>query len=156
MVEGQLPVERVCWSTLLSEPRHGRRAWRLLPRLRGLLVAQGRRTVSRWLPAAGRSEDCRQDYYVLGSLGRQVECVAARLLHLAVTVLVPGDRRLFGLDDTPSKRYGRKVHGAGMHHKPSPGPADQQFLYGQVWVSIAWLVRHPLWGAIGRPRRAWL
>jgi DDE superfamily endonuclease len=82
--------------------------------------------------------------------------VAAVLLRLAVRVLVPGERLLFGLDDTPTKRYGPKVQGAGIHHNPTPGPADQKFLYGHVWVTLAWLVRHPLWGAIGLPLRAWL
>ena len=28
------------------------------------------------------------------------------------------------LDDTPTKRYGPKVQGAGIHHNPTPGPAD--------------------------------
>ena len=63
---------------------------------------------------------------------------------------------LFGLDDTPTKRYGPKVEGAGIHHNPTPDPADQKFLYGHVWVTLAWLVRHPLGGAIGLPLRAWL
>jgi len=69
---------------------------------------------------------------------------------------VPGQRLLFGLDDTPTKRYGPKVEGAGIHHNPTPGPAGQKFLYGHVWVTLAWLVRHPLWGALGLPLRAWL
>ena len=71
-------------------------------------------------------------------------------------MIAPGERLLFGLDDTPTKRYGPKVEGAGVHHNPTPGPADQKFLYGHVWVTLAWLVRHPLWGAIGLPLRAWL
>ncbi len=55
------------------------------------------------------------------------------------------------IDDTPSKRYGPKVEGAGIHHNPTPGPAGAKFVYGQVWVTLAWVVRHPLWGAIGLP-----
>lgn len=156
MVEWPLPVELVGWIAHLSQPLHGRLAWRLLPLLRGLLFARGRRTVASWLRAAGLGTDFRQYYYFLGSLGRKVEYVAAHLLRLAVTVLVPGERLLFGLDDTPTKRYGPKVQGAGIHHNPSPGPAGQKFLYGHVWVTLAWIVRHPLWGAIGLPLRAWL
>lgn len=156
MLEWPLPVELVAWITHLSQPLHGRLAWRLLPLMRGLLFARGRRTVASWLRAAGLGADFRQYYYFLGSLGRQTEYVAAHLLRLAVTVLVPGERLLFGLDDTPTKRYGPKVQGAGIHHNPSPGPAGQKFLYGHVWVTLAWIVRHPLWGAIGLPLRAWL
>ena len=104
-----------------------------------------------WLRAAGLGPDFRQYYYFLGSLGPRVETIAALLLRRAIGVIVPGERLLFGLDDTPTKRYGPKVQGAGIHHNPTPGPADQKFLYGHVWVTIAWIVRHPRWGAIGLP-----
>lgn len=60
------------------------------------------------------------------------------------------------LDDTPTKRYGPKVEGAGIHHNPTPGPSGQKFLYGHVWVTLAWVVRHPWWGAIGLPLLAML
>ncbi len=156
MVEWPLPAELVAWVVALSQPLHGRLAWRLLPLLRGVLFAQGRRTVASWLRAAGLGADFRQYYYFLGSLGPRAGMVAALLLRLAVGVIGPGERLLFGLDDTPTKRYGRKVQGAGIHHNPTPGPADQKYLYGHVWVTLAWLVRHPLWGAIGLPLRAWL
>jgi DDE superfamily endonuclease len=156
MVAWQLPAELVAWIVALSGPLHGRLAWRLLPLLRGMLFAQGRRTVASWLRAAGLGKDFRQYYYFLGSLGPRAGVIAAVLLRLAVGVIVPGQRLLFGLDDTPTKRYGPNVEGAGVHHNPTPGPAGQKFLYGHVWVTLALLVRHPLWGAIGLPLRAWL
>ncbi|MEI7702504.1 MAG: hypothetical protein WCK86_22110 [Planctomycetia bacterium] len=55
------------------------------------------------------------------------------------------------LDDSPTKRYGPKVQLAGMHHNPTPGPSGSEFLYGHVWVTISWLVKHPQWGCIGMP-----
>ena len=58
---------------------------------------------------------------------------------------------VFGIDDSPTKRYGPHVEGAGKHHNPTPGPAGSPFLYGHVWVCLARLVRHPLWGAIALP-----
>jgi hypothetical protein len=61
------------------------------------------------------------------------------------------DRLLFALDDTPTKRYGPCVEGAGRHHNPTPGPAGSPFFYGHVWVSLAWIVPHRLWGAIALP-----
>ncbi|MFQ5732073.1 MAG: hypothetical protein ACE5KM_08965, partial [Planctomycetaceae bacterium] len=33
---------------------------------------------------------------------------------------------------------------AGIHHNPTPGPSGSDFLYGHVWVTISWLVTHPL------------
>lgn len=156
MVAWQLPAELAAWIVALSGPLHGRLAWRLLPLLRGLLFAQGRRTVASWLRAADLGKDFRQYYYFLGSLGPRVGVIAALLLRLVVGMIVPGERLLFGLDDTPTKRYGPHVEGAGVHHNPTPGPAGQKFLYGHVWVTLALLVRHPLWGAIGLPLHAWL
>src|SRR5262245_6042222 len=151
-----LPAELSQTIRSLAGPLHARLAWRLLPLLGGMLFASGRRTVASWLRAAGIGEGFRPYYYFLGSLGRNTSSVAALLLRRAVARLLPGERLLFGLDDTPTKRYGRYVEGAGVHHNPTPGPADQKFLYGHVWVTLAWLVRHPCWGTIGLPLRALL
>ena len=156
MAPWQLPAELVLWITHLSQALHARLAWRLLPLVTGMLFARGRRTVASWLRGGGLGADFRAYYYFLGSLGRKVSSVAALLLRRAVAVIVPGERVLFALDDTPTKRYGPHVEGAGLHHNPTPGPADQKFLYGHVWVTLAWVVRHPLWGAIGLPLRALL
>jgi hypothetical protein len=71
-------------------------------------------------------------------------------------VINPGDRLLFAIDDTPTKRYGPCVEGAGIHHNPTPGPAEQKFIYGHVWVTLSWVVRHPWWGTIGLPLLALL
>lgn len=43
------------------------------------------------------------------------------------------------MDDSPTSRYGRHVEGAGVHHNPTPGPADGEWLYGHDWVALAWL-----------------
>ena len=67
MAEWQLPAELVLCLTHLSHPLHARLAWRLLPLVTGLLFAQGRRTVARWLRAAGLGDDYRAYYY--GSSG---------------------------------------------------------------------------------------
>ena len=63
----------------------------------------------------------------------------------------PGTPLVFAIDDSPTKRYGPHVEGAGKHHNPTPGPAGSPFLYGHVWVCLARLVRHSLWGAIALP-----
>jgi hypothetical protein len=60
------------------------------------------------------------------------------------------------MDDTPTSRYGRHVEGAGIHHNPTPGPADEKWLYGHNWVSLAWLAKHPSWGVIALPLRSML
>jgi hypothetical protein len=156
MAAWQLPAELVLLIAQLSQPLHARLAWRLLSLITGMLFAQGRRTVACWLRAAGLGSDYKAYYYFLGSLGRKVDYIAALLLRQALAVVEAGDRLVFGLDDTPTKRYGPQVEGAGIHHNPSPGPADQKFVYGHVWVTLAWLLRHPRWGTIGLPLRALL
>lgn len=156
MAEWHLPAELVSWINAWSQALHARLAWRLLPLLTGMLFARGRRTVASWLRAGGLGNDYRAYYYFLASLGRNVSFLAALVLRRAVEVIAPGDRLLFGLDDTPTKRYGPHVEGAGIHHNPTPGPAEQKFLYGHVWVTVAWIVRHARWGTIGLPLRAML
>lgn len=151
MAEWQLSAELALWITQLSHTLHARAAWRLLPLMTGMLFAQGRRTVASWLRGGGLGHDFRRYYYFLGSLGRKTKFIAVRLARLAIDVIQPGDRILLALDDTPTPRYGPHVEGAGIHHNPTPGPADQEFLYGHLWVTLAWVVRHPRWGTIGLP-----
>src|SRR5712692_2686554 len=146
-----LIAELTAWISRLAQMLDARIAWRLLPILTGLLFASGRRTVSSWLRAGGLSKDYQDYYYFLASLGRNVKSLALALLHIALNVVGPQGRILFAIDDTPSKRYGPKVEGAGVHHNPTPGPAGSKFVYGHVWVTLAWVVRHASWGAIGLP-----
>jgi hypothetical protein len=94
--------------------------------------------VSSWLRAGELSDDYQDYYYFLATLGRKVELLAARLLRLAVAQIVAWGHLLLAIDDTPSKRYGPKVEGAGVHHNPTPGPAGAKFLYGHNWVTLAW------------------
>lgn len=156
MAVWHLPAEVVWWIAELSQVLQARSAGRLLPLFTGMLFAQGRRTVASWLRAAELGDDFRGYYYFLGSLGRKVKYLAVVVLRRAVQRIAVGDRLLFALDDSPTKRYGPEVEGAGIHHNPTPGPAEQKFLYGHVWVLVAWVVRHPRWGAIGLPLRALL
>jgi hypothetical protein len=156
MAEWRSPQEWSQWMDWLAAGLHGRCRWRLPILITGILFAQGRRTVSSWLRAAGISDDFRDYYYFIAAVGRKTEILATRLLVLLLSRLPIGDRLLFGLDDTPTKRYGPKVQGAGIHHNPTPGPADQKYLYGHIWVTLAWIVRHPLWGTIGLPLWAML
>lgn len=156
MATWKLPPQVSTGIDQLSRPLHGRLAWRLVPLLTGILFAQGRRTVASWLRAADLGHDYKAFYLFLGSVGRGVGYIASLLLRQVAAQLPLGERLLFALDDTPTKRAGPMVEGAGIHRNPTPGPADQKFLYGHIWVTIAWIVQHPRWGVIGLPLRAWL
>jgi hypothetical protein len=152
----RVPEEWSEWIELLTPVLDSRCAWRLPIVLAGLLLARGRRTVTTWLRAQGVLADFDDYYYFLGSLGRKIEPLATRLFQLLVAKLPLGERIVLALDDTPTRRYGPQVEGAGLHHNPTSGPDDHKFIYGHVWVTLAWVVRHPLWHAIGLPLRALL
>jgi hypothetical protein len=156
MAAWNLPTELVSWIVQMSCVLDRRIAWRLLPLLVGALFGQGRQTVASWLRGGELGDDFRLYYYFLGSLGRNVKWVASVLFRIAVRVIVPGDRLLLAIDDTATKRAGPQVEGAGIHHNPTPGPAEQKFLYGHVWVTLSWVVRHAGWGTIGLPLLAML
>lgn len=152
----QCPEQWSEWSEWLSAGLHARNRWRLPVLLVGMLFAGGRRTVTTWLRAAGVGDDYQDYYYGLASLGRKTESVATQLLTLVVRTLPLPERVLAVIDDSPTKRQGPKVEGADVHHNPTPGPADQPFLYGHVWVTISLALRHPLWGPLALPLRAML
>jgi len=145
------PAEWSEWGEWLAAGLHGRCRWRLSIVFMGMLFAHGRRTVTSWLRAAGVNSDFQRYYYFISGVGRKTNIIATRLLLLLLAKLPSGPRMLLALDDTPTKRYGPKVQGAGIHHNPTPGPADAKFLYGHIWVTLAWVLRHPLWGTIGLP-----
>ena len=156
MATWKCPQEWSEWVDWLGAGLHGRCRWRLPVLLLGILFAKGRRTVTSWLRAAGVSTDFSEYYYFISAVGRKSRSIATRLLILLLRRLPSGPRILMALDDTPTKRYGPKVQGAGVHHNPAPGPADAKYLYGYVWVTVAWVARHPLWGTIGLPLLAML
>ena len=153
---GYLPLLWQDGARSLASCLHGRHGWRLAVLLLGALFAKGRRTVTSWLRAAHVGPGFAGYYYFLAALGRRADLLAGLLLRLCLRRLPAYGPTLFALDDTPTPRSGRHVQGAGVHHNPTPGPTDQRFLYGHVWVTLAWVVTHPLWGVLGLPLRALL
>jgi hypothetical protein len=149
-----LPFLPLLWQDLvagLAPFLHRRHAWRLAVLLLGALFAKGRRTVTSWLRAAHVGHGFAAYYYFLAALGRRADPLAGLLLRRALALLAPAGPLLFALDDSPTQRYGPRVQGAGVHHNPTPGPTGHKFLYGHVWVTLAWVVSHPRWGTLGLP-----
>jgi DDE superfamily endonuclease len=152
--ETSAPEEWQEWVAWLKPALHSRTQWRLPLVLLGLLFARGRRTVTSWLRAQGITHEYDDYYYFLASFGRKIEPLATALFLQLLRQLPIGERVLLALDDSPTARYGPRVEGAGLHHNPTSGPDDHKFLYGHVWVTLALVLRHPLWGTIGLPLRA--
>src|SRR5260370_5256207 len=85
-------------------------------------------------------------------LGRgRMDGYAALLFSRLRRTIDPGPHWLFALDDSPTQRYGPCVEGAGLPHNPTPGPTHQRFLYGHIWVTFGWVVRHPAWHTVCLP-----
>jgi DDE superfamily endonuclease len=147
------PLPAPCqWFARLATPLDRRSAPRLALLFLGAVLARGRRTVTAWIRAAklsGRYQSC---YVAVAAAGKRADHIARRLLIEVVRPLLKGAERLtLALDDTPTKRYGPHVQGAGVHHNPTPGPAGSPYVYGHVFVVLALLVAHPAWGVVALP-----
>lgn len=148
----RLTDQWLAWVDALAASLHRRSAWRLAAVIAGILLAQGRRTASSWWRAAGIGNRFRSYYYFLDNVGRKATAVAAVVFALLRGSLDGPERRLLlALDDTPTKRYGPDVQGAGVHHNPTPGPAGSKFLYGHSWVVLSRIAHHDHHGTIGLP-----
>ena len=126
-----LPASLVVWITTLAGTLAVRQQARFVTRCGGLRFARGRRTGASWLRACAAGRDYKRYYYLLGSVGRKATAVAARLLRIVPDRRPPartGAPLVFAWDDSPTKRYGPHVEGAGKHHNPTPGPAGAKFL----------------------------
>jgi DDE superfamily endonuclease len=146
----RLTAEWAAWVAALAAPLHRRSAWRLAHVVVGILLAHGRRTAASWWRSAGIGEHFSFSSF-LGSVGRKATAVAAVVFGLRRERIDPGGRLLLAIDDTPTKRYGPKVQGAGVHHNPTPGPAGSKFLYGHSGVVLNRIVRQERCGTIGLP-----
>jgi len=143
------------WFSRLSSVLDPRSAPRLALLFLGALLARGRRTVTSWTRAAGLSEQFHPCYTTIAAAGRRSDDIAARLASSVIKPLVAGLERLtLALDDTPTRRYGPHVQGAGNHHNPTPGPVGAPYVYGHLWVVLALLTPHAAWGGtLPKPRQ---
>jgi DDE superfamily endonuclease len=147
------PTPSPCqWFSWLAAALDRRSAPRLALLFLGAVLARGRRAVTTWIRAAKLSDRYRSCYLAVAAAGKKADSIARRLLTEVVRPLLKGATRLtLALDDTPTKRYGPQVQGAGIHHNPTPGPAGSPYVYGHVFVVLALLVAHPAWGVVALP-----
>jgi hypothetical protein len=122
--------------------------------LLGILLAVGRRTATSWFRAGGITDAFRPAYHAIHAVGRRTDLMAISTWLTVQPCTLPARRLRVAIDDTPTQRYGPYVQGAGIHRNPTPGPAGEKYLYGHIWVSLAVLAQHPLWGSIALPLQA--
>jgi hypothetical protein len=147
------PLPAPCqWFSWLAAPLDRRSAPRLALLSLGAVLARGRRTVTTWIRAGKLSDRFPSCYIAVAAAGKRADRAAWRLLTKVVAPLVSGAERLtLALDDTPTRRYGPHVQGAGIHHNPAPGPSGSPYVHGHVFVVLGLLVTHRTWGTIALP-----
>ena len=123
-----------------------------------LLAFHRRRTVTQWIQAAQLSDDYRQVFYHMSNIGVNHQKLSDEMLNIILTQLaaiiaVAATIRLV-FDDTPTKRYGRKIEGAGYHYNPTPGKTNATKCFGHSWVVAALVIPHPFFGEISFPLAA--
>ena len=121
-----------------------RMAFRLSIIMAGMMLADDRRVAAAWFAAAGVQDDWDRFYDCLISVGRRTRLLALPLLITVVRKFEPGPdgHVTVAVDDSPTQRFGRHVEGAGVHHNPTAGPADGEWMYGHNWVSLCFLATH--------------
>jgi hypothetical protein len=68
------------------------------------------------------------------------------LAKLVVTILCPGARWLWAVDDTLCRKRGLTLYGAGMHHDPLISSRSKALVsWGHDWVVLCLIVVHPFW-----------
>lgn len=118
-----------------------RMAFRLSIIMAGMMLADDRRVAAAWFATAAVQDDWDRFYDCLISVGRNTRLLTLPLLIAVVRKFAPGPdgHRIVAVDDSPTQRYGRHVEGAGVHHNPTAGPADGEWMYGHNWVSLCFL-----------------
>ena len=140
------------WFSRLAAALDRRSSPRLALLFLGAVLARGRRTVTTWIRAAKLSDQYQSCYLAVAAAGKRADRIARRLLTEVIRPLLKNATRLtLALDDTPTKRHGPHVQGAGVHHNPTPGPAGSPYVYGHVFVVLGLLVNHKAWGTIALP-----
>ena len=138
MVRYQPPKDWQQWVEWLAAGLHGRNRWRLSRDAPGMVFARGRRTVTH--VAAGRGDSATTSPTIITSCSRwdarpissPSGCSCCCCVRLAARRARAVGRRRFA-----HQALRPEGQGAGIHHNPTPGPADQKFLYGHIWVTIS-------------------
>lgn len=117
------PNDWMNWVVFLQAGLEVRNRWRLPVVLAGMLFANGHRTVTSWLRAAGITDTFADYYYFLQSVGRKSRAVATRLLFLVAKSIPAGDKRLELVDHRrhTNKAQWAESRGGGKPSQPNSG-----------------------------------
>lgn len=106
----------------------------------GWLLGWGRRTVTRVLVAGdGLKHKSFSCYHRFFSQARwTVDDIGQIALHLVLKLLAEDSPLVVAVDDTLSRKTGKRIWGAGMHHDPLLSTARRAvFSFGHNWVVLS-------------------
>lgn len=113
----------------------------------GAILAQGRRTITEIIRAAGDLAATRHftTYHRFLSRATWNALTLAQVLAHQVLLLLPVDAPvLLAVDDTTERRWGPKVHGKGCHRDAIRSSQKRVIhCFGHKWVVLAVLVKFP-------------
>ncbi len=81
------PNEWTTWMIALASVLHQRSAWRFALLVAGIVFANGRRTITSWLRAAGIGNAYESFYYFIGALARKSEVMATILFEIVMKLM---------------------------------------------------------------------
>lgn len=112
-------------------------------------------TVSSWILNSDNPKRYKKFYYFLQRLGEQNVAIqianVAWLLGALHKDLQQATSVRFALDDSPIKRSGPKIEGAGLMHDPTNATNKNAICYGHSLVMLSLIVDHPKWGTTSLP-----
>ena len=114
-------------------------------------------TVSSWILNSNEEKRYRKFYRYLQRLGRFDERIQnayeSWLIGALKDALQKENVVRLALDDSPIKRYGPKIEGAGRMHDPTNTVDKNATCYGHSWVALSLIVEHTKWRTISLPLR---
>ncbi len=76
----------------------------------------------------------------------EIDTLSLALAKLVVTILAPGSRLLWAVDDTLCRKRGLTLYGAGMHYDPLISSRPKALVsWGHDWVVLCLILVHPWW-----------
>ncbi|MDR1924170.1 MAG: transposase [Planctomycetaceae bacterium] len=120
-----------------------------------MLAVNIHRTVASWIRGAACKINFQNIYQQLPVIGKNADKIYDNIIDGIIEkhwqqFATSSSIRIIG-DDTPTKRYGPKIEGAGHHHNPTPGKTDAKLCFGHSWVVLAIVITHPHFGEIYIP-----
>ncbi len=73
---------------------------------------------------------------------KKLKDVSCTVLEFVQEKLPLADRVLLVVNGAPTKRYVQCVQRPNVHRNRSPGTANEEFLYGHIWMTLSLAVRH--------------